>query len=124
MKFTSMILGSMVLAQATIAAPIFCNGSDWSVVTNDNLTTATVSHNNETVQFGDLKCRSGRSSTLVCQSEGVADAGYSFSVKLAAPGVDMQGSLSEETFAGARKVADLKCVGAANRPVFEETDLN
>lgn len=120
MKFAS-ILVLAIVANISFAAPIFCEGSNgYQLETSSNLKTAEITKNGQELQFGSLSCVvltprcPNCAPTLSCHTaEHVADAGYSASIKMQSPGTDMHGKIVENTFAGAREVSILKCVGAA-----------
>ncbi len=120
---TYLLMGFMVVSQFSFGAPIFCSGGKWNLKVSSNHQTAKLTVNGEDIEFGNMKCNvvypkpsdHTLKAFLNCRTaQRVADAGFFATIKLELPGVDMNGKLSETTFAGPRELADLKCVGAAN----------
>jgi hypothetical protein len=121
--FSKVGILSLTAAVSAFAAPITCQSTqgDYAIEVSSNLQSATIERDGQVIRWGDMTCydvftqqvRSEGVPLVDCHSTGIYDAGYSVYLYRPQGAVDPVGTV--DSLAGARKIADLNCVEAANR---------
>lgn len=107
---------SMMVAQVSFGAPIFCKGDGWELMVNSSQETAELTREGEPVQFGSMVCgwleTHAGAAFLNCRTaEHVADAGFSSVIKEDPATGNLTGKLIQNTFVGKVELTKFKCVG-------------